>query len=102
MIAAFLALLQLLILWKIKTKEINLHFLISDDTGAASLSRFQFLIFTFVIAVGFLYLTMKGSGFPTVDDGVLMLLGISGATFALSKGLDRQGAVAGKDGKAQE
>ncbi|HEY2407145.1 MAG TPA: hypothetical protein VGI10_14135 [Polyangiaceae bacterium] len=40
----------------------------------------------------FLYLTVKGAGFPSVDEGVLMLLGISGATYALGKTLEKPAA----------
>ena len=38
-------------IWKIVTDDISLKFLISDENGDAGLSRFQFLIFTFVIAI---------------------------------------------------
>jgi uncharacterized membrane protein YphA (DoxX/SURF4 family) len=91
-VAAFFATLQAIILWKIGKNEINLRYLIAGEDGDASLSRFQFLIFTFVIAAGFLYLTVKGAGFPSVDEGVLMLLGISGATYALGKTLEKPAA----------
>jgi hypothetical protein len=55
------------------------------------------LVFTFVIATGFLYLTLKGSAFPVVDDRVLVLLGISGATYAVGKGLERGTTSAGAE-----
>lgn len=88
-IAGFLALLQGLIIWKMANNDINLKFLISDEKGDASLSRFQFLLFTFVVAVGLVYLTVQGEGFPKLDNGVLVLLGISSASYALGKGLDK-------------
>lgn len=87
-LSAFFTGLQAVILWKIATNQIDLQYLISGENRTASLSRFQFLVFTFVIAAGFLYLTVKGAGFPKVDEGVLMLLGISGATYALGKSLE--------------
>jgi len=86
---AFLAALEALILWKMATDRLDLRALLSNGQGGASLSRLQLLIFTFVIAAGFVYLTAKGSAFPVVNDGVLVLLGISGATYAVGKSLDR-------------
>jgi len=62
----------------------------ASDGKQASLSRFQFLIFTFVIAVGILYLTVKSDAFPELDQGILILLGISGASYAVGKSLDNQ------------
>ena len=52
----FLGILAFIILWKIATNEISLRYLISDELGYASLSRFQFLLFTFVIAMTLVYL----------------------------------------------
>ena len=89
-IASFLALLQGVIIWKIARNRIDLEFLISDGPGYASLSRFQFLVFTFVIGVGITYLTFKTGEFPVIDSGVLTLLGISSASYALGKGIDAQ------------
>jgi hypothetical protein len=88
-VASFLVVLEALILWKMTVNKIDLKYLIADAQGDASLSRFQFLLFTFVIAVGFVYLTIKGGGFPRMDEGVLILLGISGAGYALGKGLEK-------------
>ena len=89
-VSGFLALLQALIVWKMANNDIDLKFLIADAEGYASLSRFQFLIFTFVIGVGVVYLTVQGEAFPKLDHGVLVLLGISGASYALGKGLDNK------------
>jgi hypothetical protein len=89
-IASFLALLQALLLWMMVRGEIPLKDLLSDGEGQASLSRFQFMLFTFVIAVGILYLTIKCETFPELDHGVLLLLGISGASYAIGKSLDNQ------------
>ena len=86
---AFLIALQALVVWKIAVGKLDLRLLIANEQGNASLSRLQLLIFTFVIAAGFLYLTAKAEAFPTVNEGVLFLLGISGTTYALGKALDR-------------
>ena len=52
MIPVFIGLLGLLVLRKIYTNKISLQGLINESSGEASMSRFQFLIFTFVIATG--------------------------------------------------
>lgn len=84
---------------------------VGDDgkCGAASLSRFQFLIFTFVIAFGFLLIlitnlnataaitdprawpTRVGWPWPDIPAGVLALLGISAGTATVSKGIAEGG-----------
>ena len=53
LLAVFLGGLELIILRMIWTGKINLCLLVSEKSGQASLSRFQFLIFTFVIAMSF-------------------------------------------------
>jgi len=85
----FLAALEAVVLWKMATGKLDLRLLIANEQGNASLSRLQLLIFTFVIAAGFLYLTANAGAFPVVSEGVLVLLGISGTTYALGKVLDR-------------
>ena len=57
--------------------------------GGASMSRFQLLIFTFVIGLSFFYLVLCNGEckFPDVTGGVLMLLGISATTYGVSKGI---------------
>ncbi len=93
-VAVFIGLLGVLVLWKIFTDKIDLRYLIADEKGFASMSRFQFLIFTFVIAGGLAYLVlghvMEKPGFPNITDGVLILLGISGGSYAIGKGLSNQ------------
>jgi hypothetical protein len=80
------------VLWKIVNGEVKLAGLISeldeDDKskmGKASLSRFQFLIFTFVVAGLFLMLSIETGGFVEIPTNVLGLLGISGGSFIVSK-----------------
>ncbi len=88
-IAILIGLLGLCVVWLILIGKINLQSLLSEPTGAASMSRFQFLIFTFVIALS-LYLIIVSKTpmeFPTIPGSVLALLGISGGSYVTSKGI---------------
>ena len=87
-IVGFMAILASVISYKMIVggpNGIDLRYLISEENGQASLSRFQFLVFTFVIAMGLLVLTLKGTGFPQIDSSVFGLLGISGGSYVASK-----------------
>jgi IPT/TIG domain len=86
-ITGFIGVIGLLVVWKILINQIKIDMLISDESGNASLSRFQFLIFTFVIAGGLLFLILNKSDFPNIPNGVLALLGISGGSFVVAKGI---------------
>ena len=89
-LTVFLGLLEAVILWKIIDGTIDLRHLISDELGWASLSRFQFLIFTFVVAMSlFLVIASKTPpDYPSkIPPEILALLGISGGSFVLSKGI---------------
>jgi len=88
----FLGALSLILLFKIVTDKIDLEWLISEDNGHASMSRFQLLIFTFVIAISFVKLTEQFGKFPVIDNGVLTLLGISASTYAVGKGIQKAGS----------
>jgi hypothetical protein len=79
-----------MIIIKMVKGDINLQYLIAGADGDASLSRFQFLIFTFVIAMGlFLIILSKNPpDFPTIPGGILALLGISGGSYVTSKAVD--------------
>lgn len=85
----FIALLLLKILWKIFKDEINLDHLISDAEGYASLSRFQFLVFTFVVAMSLFYLIVISNPplYPEIPNQILALIGISGGSYVVSKGI---------------
>lgn len=87
----FLAAIGAIVLFKIAINKIDLEWLISEDNGHASMSRFQLLIFTFVIAVSFIKLTEVNKKFPDVNSGVLTLLGISASTYAVGKGIQKSG-----------
>ena len=83
-----------IILWQMAFGPINLEKLISEDDGTASLSRFQFLVFTFVIAMSLLLIVIgqKPPHFPTsISPDVLGLLGISGGSYVISKGIQKSG-----------
>ncbi len=55
------------------------------ETPKASMSRLQLLIFTFVIGGVYLVLCLESGSFVPIPDNVLLLLGISGGTYAASK-----------------
>lgn len=88
------SLFAIAVLWQIMRGNIDLSKLVSEADGTASMSRFQLPIFTFVIGFGFILLTIlsfktSSIGFPTIDPGVMGLLGISGGTYAVSKGIQK-------------
>lgn len=60
---------------------------IRSGAAKASLSRFQFLIFTFVVAGLFLLLSIEAGAFVEVPPTVLGLIGLSGGSFVISKGI---------------
>jgi hypothetical protein len=82
------------VLWKIYTDEISLTGLISEPAEAdakgepkASLARFQFLLFSFVVAGLFLLLSIEAGTFVDIPSNVLALIGISGGSYLVSKGV---------------
>lgn len=92
-------LLFLVIIGKIYTNTIDLSTLLSEPgaEGKSSLSRFQLLVFTLVIAGLYVILSIENGQLINVPEGALVLLGISGGTYAISKGLSN----AEKDGGAR-
>ena len=89
-ICVLIGLLGLLVLWNIFDGSIDLSELISEENGGASMSRFQFLVFTFVISLSlFLVIvaTPHAPAFPNVPGTILALLGISGSSYLVSKGI---------------
>ena len=91
-LAIFLTLLEGSIIVLIWRRVINLEKLISEQDGAASFSRFQFLIFTFVIASAYIVLAFhnvsSGGELPKIGPDVLGLIGISGGSYLVSKGIE--------------
>ena len=100
-LCAFLILLEVTIIAKIWNNTIDLSQLISETNGGASLSRFQFLVFTFVIALC-LFLVVVGSGgapaFPNIPPGIFALLGISAGSYVVSKGIQFSNPAGIEDG----
>jgi uncharacterized Tic20 family protein len=100
LVCVIVALFGILVLWKIAKNEIDLKYLLSDDDGAASTSRFQLIIFTFVVALSLFLIVVSnvkirqfgggagaGAGFPDIPGGVLALLGISASSYLVSRGI---------------
>ncbi len=96
LICALIGILGFLVLREIYNGNIDLSKLISEPTGDASMSRFQFLVFTFVIAFSLFLVVVAtlapgmsavGPHFPDVPATVLTLLGISGSSYLVSKGI---------------
>ncbi len=76
------------VLYLIAYGRIDLSQVLTEPgSNKASLSRFQFLIFTFVIAGLFLLLSVESGTFVNIPDSVLGLLGISAGSYAISKGI---------------
>ncbi len=88
-ICVLIGLLGLVVLWKIFDGSIDLSELLDESNGGASMSRFQLLIFTFVFAFS-LFLVIVSTNppsFPNIPGTVLSLLGISGSSYLVSKGI---------------
>ena len=82
--------------------KIDLSKLVSEQDGTASISRFQLLIFTFVIALSFVLLVVSDSRFPAIPNEVLILLGISASTYGVSKGIQKSAEVAAQNLTSEE
>ncbi|MBI3694741.1 MAG: hypothetical protein HY238_07875 [Acidobacteria bacterium] len=103
-VCAFFILLEVTIIYYIWSGKIDLSMLISEKTGEASMSRFQLLVFTFVIAMSLFFVIMGKPGsapaFKEIPSGILALLGISGSSYLVSKGI-QSGAKGTGDGGAK-
>jgi hypothetical protein len=95
-IVVFIGILGVLVLWNIYTNRIDLRFLLCEQDGKASLSRFQFLVFTFVIAMSFALITLRTGSIPDIPQGVWALLGISGGSYVISKGIQKNAEAAAR------
>jgi hypothetical protein len=95
LLVVFLAGAGAVVLAKMLWDEIDLSMLISEANGDASMSRFQLLIFTFVIAGSYFLMAVwsltatGGGGLPNIPPGVLGLIGISGGSYLVSKGIQK-------------
>jgi hypothetical protein len=84
------------VLAAIASGQIDISELLEEESGGASTSRFQLLIFTFVIGLSFVLMVASSSKFPDVPTNVLALLGISASTYGVSKGI-QAGMGSGSD-----
>lgn len=75
------------VLAAIASGKIDITELLEEETGGASTSRFQLLIFTFVIGLSFVLVVAYSSKLPDVPTNVLALLGVSATTYGVSKGI---------------
>jgi len=87
-----------MVLAAIASDKIDISKLLAEDGGGASMSRFQLLIFTFVIGLSFFLVVISSAELPDVPANVLALLGISATTYGVSKGIQASGGLKGKDG----
>ncbi|HVO80414.1 MAG TPA: hypothetical protein VMT28_06775 [Terriglobales bacterium] len=100
LLCGIVALFALLVIWKIANGTINLKYLLSDDDGWASTSRFQLVVFIFVVALSYFLVVVSNvklrqsggtltdlAGLPDVPGGVLALLGISASSYLVSRGI---------------
>ena len=89
----FLGLMGLAIIYYVVTGRIDLSGLISEPTGDDSMSRFQLLVFTFVIAASLFLITASTKPSPQfpnpIPNQILMLLGISASSYLVSKGIQQ-------------
>jgi hypothetical protein len=114
------------LIWKIANNDINLDHLLSDEDGWASTSRFQLVIFTFVVALSFFLVVVSNvkirqyegpakpapsqneqndqdkSPLPDVPGGVLALLGISASSYLVSRGISNSGNGNGANGNGSK
>jgi len=80
-----------MILTAIASGEIDISRILEEKSadgapGPASMSRFQLLIFTFVIALSLFLIVVNTKAFPIkIPPEILTLLGISATTYAVSK-----------------
>jgi hypothetical protein len=84
------ALLFLTVVIYILIGKISIEGLLNDENGKPSLARFQFLVFTAVVAMGLLIIVLSSEppAFPAIDRTILILLGLSASSYLTSKGLE--------------
>lgn len=101
----FLGLIGVAILYYVFTGRIDLSGLISEPSGDASMSRFQLLVFTFVIAASLFLIIASAEPSPkfpeVIPSGILVLLGISSSSYLVSKGI-QQSSPEGLSGRGPQ
>ncbi len=86
-LVVILCLFAAVIFWLILVNRISLDDLLEEANGKASLSRFQLLLFTFVIAGLYLLLSIESGTLIDIPTNVLGLLGLSSGSYLISKGV---------------
>ena len=86
-VCVFVLFLGAAIIVLIAKGKINLTKLISEANGDASMSRFQLLVFTFVVALSFFLVVAASQKLPDIPGSVLSLIGISASSYLVSKGI---------------
>ena len=88
-IVILIGIIGFVVIKRMWTGEIDLKNIIAEPDGSgASISRFQFLLFSFVISMSLMWVILKTGQFPTeIPAGVFALLGISGGSYVISKGI---------------
>lgn len=89
-------LMALMVIVEIATGTIDISQVLAESGGGASMSRFQLLIFTLVVALCFVLLVVYNKKFPAIPTEVLELLGVSATTYAVSKGIQASGGLSAK------
>lgn len=93
---AFLIVLEALALYAVyrllKLDKLS-SLILESDGSKASLSRLQALIFTFAVAGLFMVFSLDIGDFVEIPSSVLGLLGISGGTYLVSKGISKPDEV---------
>jgi hypothetical protein len=79
--------LCIMLLIKMWTNQIDLSTILAEANGDASISRFQLLVFSLVVAVGLFLQILKNMALPEIPHSILILLGISASTYATGKGI---------------
>jgi hypothetical protein len=79
-----------MILAGIASGKIDISQILAEKgSSGASMSRFQLMIFTFVIALSLFLIVVSKGDFPTqIPNQILELLGISAATYGVGKGIE--------------
>jgi hypothetical protein len=90
-LVAFIAVIGVVIIYRIGFGKTDLSSLLSEtDSNKASMSRFQLLLFSFVIVGIYVTLCLQQGDLLEISNGVLGLMGISGGSYLISKGIQTQ------------
>jgi len=103
LVCGIVAVFGIVLVWRVASDGSLADLLDDPDSGKASTSRFQLVIFTFVVALSFFLVVVSNvklrqsggvvtdTGMPDVPGGVLALLGISASSYLVSRGITKSG-----------